>query len=59
LPQDRIEKLNSIGFVWRLKDKKVSAATSTVDCDATWKKHFQNLKLYAEKHGNTHGEPLL
>jgi hypothetical protein len=56
LSQDRIDKLNSLGFVWRLKDKKTSAGRSTVDCDATWKKHFENLKLYQQKHGNTHGK---
>lgn len=54
LAQDRIDKLNAIGFAWRLKDK--ATVTKTVDCDSNWKRHFHNLERYKEKHGDTHGK---
>ena len=47
LTQDRIRRLESIGFEWRVKQKMKRYF------DKQWDEMFQRLLLYREQHGNT------
>lgn len=48
LSQERIDKLNALGFSWRLKDKDTGKGPTS---DSTWEKNFNRLKAYREKFG--------
>jgi hypothetical protein len=49
LSQDRIDQLESIGFVWRLEGEDLSQLLRD---DKTWESAFQRLVMYKDQHGD-------
>ncbi|MFA6970612.1 MAG: Helicase associated domain protein [Gallionella sp.] len=45
LPEDRIERLNEVGFIWDYQQQKT---------DETWMKWYRELEKYAHENGNPH-----
>jgi hypothetical protein len=50
LPQDREEKLDAIGFVWRVRDYGPQDQTKN---DKKWKRNFKELCEFRKKNGHT------
>jgi hypothetical protein len=52
LTKDRIDKLNSVGFVWPENCKNALTAQRHADA-VTWNDHFEQLKEYHRKYGHS------
>lgn len=52
MPKDRVEKLESINFVWRVKDH-INTSRDTTKEDEKWMSKYLRLVAYKEKFGTT------